>query len=81
MADATGGSVRRIGTSVTGALDLPNIVPVRQGANADGRGWVGLQTTNDSVLRSVSRVPLFAGFLGLGVLLLAFGATWYREGR
>ncbi|MCO6393365.1 hypothetical protein GTW25_20300 [Aliihoeflea aestuarii] len=81
LADATGGSVRRIGTSLTGALDLPNIVPVRQGANADGRGWVGLQTTNDTVLRSVSRVPLFAGFLGLGVLLLAFGATWYREGR
>jgi uncharacterized membrane protein len=29
----------------------------------------------------VQRVPLFAGFLGLGVLLLAFGAMWYREGR
>jgi hypothetical protein len=33
------------------------------------------------VLKSVSRVPLFGGFLGLGLLLLAFGSMWYREGR
>lgn len=81
VAEASGGTVRRIGAGLTGALDLPNIVPIRPGANADGRGWVGLQTTNDSVLRSVSRVPLFAGFFGLALLLFAFGATWYREGR
>jgi hypothetical protein len=81
IAQASGGTVRRIEAGLTGALDLPNIVPVRPGANADGRGWVGLQTTNDSVLRSVSRVPLFAGFFGLALLLFAFGATWYREGR
>jgi hypothetical protein len=81
VADASGGTVRRIEAGLTGALDLPNIVPIRPGADADGRGWVGLQTTNDSVLRSVSRVPLFAGFFGLALLLFAFGATWYREGR
>ncbi|MBL0934914.1 MAG: hypothetical protein IBJ07_09200 [Rhizobiaceae bacterium] len=81
VADASGGTVRRIEAGMTGALDLPNIVPIRPGADANGRGWVGLQTTNDSVLRSVSRVPLFAGFFGLALLLFAFGATWYREGR
>jgi len=26
-------------------------------------------------------VPLFGGFLGLGLLLLALGSMWYREGR
>jgi hypothetical protein len=81
VADASSGTVRRIEAGLTGALDLPNIVPIRPGSDADGRGWVGLQTTNDSVLRSVSRVPLFAGFFGLALLLFAFGATWYREGR
>jgi hypothetical protein len=40
-----------------------------------------LRTTDDSVLKAVSRVPLFGGFLGLGLLLLAMGAMWYREGR
>jgi len=81
VAEASRGSVRRIASGVTG-LSLPNIVPVRANATvASGRDWIGLRTTNDSILRSVQRVPLFAGFLGLGVLLLAFGAMWYREGR
>jgi hypothetical protein len=81
VAEASGGSVRRLTAGLTG-IDLPNIVPVRNTAStAAGRDWIGLRTTNDSVLRSVRRVPLFAGFFGLGLLLLAFGAMWYREGR
>jgi hypothetical protein len=63
------------------AVALPSIVPVRGQADAAGRDWIGLRTTNDSVLKSVSRVPLFGGFFGLGLLLLALGSTWYREGR
>lgn len=78
-AEASGGSVRRI-ASLTG-VSLPGIVPVRSSANASGNDWIGLKTTDDSVLKSVSRVPLFGGFFGLGVLLLALGSMWYREGR
>ncbi|MDQ2632584.1 MAG: hypothetical protein M3Y78_02485 [Pseudomonadota bacterium] len=78
-AEASGGSVRRI-ASLTG-VSLPGIVPVRGSANASGNDWIGLRTTDDSVLKSVSRVPLFGGFFGLGVLLLALGSMWYREGR
>jgi hypothetical protein len=78
-AEASGGSVRRI-ASLTG-VSLPGIVPVRGSANASGNDWIGLKTTDDSVLKSVSRVPLFGGFFGLGVLLLALGSMWYREGR
>ncbi len=78
-AEATGGSVRRI-ASLTG-VSLPGIVPVRGSANASGNDWIGLKTTDDSVLKSVSRVPLFGGFFGLGLLLLALGSMWYREGR
>ncbi len=81
VAEATGGTVSRIATSLTGAVSLPGIVAVRDGAQTAGRDWIGLRTTNDSVLRSVSRVPLFAGFFGLALLLLALGSTWYREGR
>jgi hypothetical protein len=79
VATETGGSVRRLEDG--GSFTLPAIVPVRVGAEASGQGWIGLRTTNDSVLRSVSRVPLFSGFLGLGVLLLAIGTMWFREGR
>jgi hypothetical protein len=85
-AEATGGSVRRLAPSQLSAaagqtVSLPSIIPVRAAGEASGRDWIGLRTTDDSVLKSVSRVPLFGGFLGLGLLLLALGSMWYREGR
>lgn len=83
-AEATNGGTRRLAsTTLTGAstIELPNIVPVRSGANASGNDWIGFNTTNDSVLKSVSRVPMFGGFLGLSLLLFALGSMWYREGR
>ncbi len=85
-AEATGGSVRRLASpsasgNQPGPVVLPSIVPVRASADAAGADWIGLRTTDDSVLKAVSRVPLFGGFLGLGLLLLAMGSMWYREGR
>ncbi len=85
-AEATGGSVRRLASPSAsgdqlGPVVLPSIVPVRASADAAGADWIGLRTTDDSVLKAVSRVPLFGGFLGLGLLLLAMGSMWYREGR
>ncbi|RWM21021.1 MAG: hypothetical protein E5X53_04715 [Mesorhizobium sp.] len=85
-AEATGGSVRRLAPSsalgnLTGGVTLPSVVPVRSTGAASGNDWIGLRTTDDSVLKAVSRVPLFGGFLGLGLLLLALGSMWYREGR
>jgi len=79
MRKKTGGSARRLAEG--SAIAVPSIVPVRGNAEAAGRDWIGLKTTDDSVLKSVSRVPLFAGFFGLGLLLVALGAMWYREGR
>ncbi|QDZ02085.1 hypothetical protein FQ775_17805 [Nitratireductor mangrovi] len=80
LAEETGGSVRRL-AGFAGRLALPGIVPVRSSGDASGRDWIGLRTTSDSILKSVNRVPLFAGFFGLALLLLAFSAMWYREGR
>ncbi|WP_062203810.1 hypothetical protein [Aureimonas sp. AU12] len=80
LAEATGGSVRRL-AEATGGIEVPRIVPVSGRADAEGRDWIGLKTTDETVLRGVERTPLFAGFLGLAVLLFALSATWYREGR
>ena len=80
LSDATRGSVRRVADG-DGELSVPRVVPVSGRANADGRDWIGLKTTDETVLRGVDRTPLFAGFLGLAVLLMALSATWYREGR
>ncbi|MCK9551396.1 hypothetical protein, partial [Aquamicrobium sp.] len=81
VAEAVGGSVRRLAGSDPAGVDLPSVVPVRPSAQASGNDWIGLRNTEDSVLKSVSSVPLFGGFLGLGLLLLALGGMWYREGR
>jgi hypothetical protein len=79
VAAASGGSVRRLAGA--GGISAPGIVPVRHSGEAAGRDWIGLRTTSDSLLKAVNRVPLFGGFIGLGLLLLALGSTWYREGR
>lgn len=81
-AEVVGGSVRRLASaSLTGGIAVPSVVPVRGGGEAAGNDWIGFRTTDDSVLKAVSQVPLFGGFLGLGLLLLALGSMWYREGR
>ncbi|MAU96395.1 MAG: hypothetical protein CMP81_10990 [Fulvimarina sp.] len=81
MSEATRGSARRIGTEGSSEVTVPRIVPISGRADGDGRDWIGLKTTDETILRGVDRTPLFAGFLGLAVLLLALSATWYREGR
>ncbi|MCW4113776.1 hypothetical protein NPA31_002210 [Aurantimonas sp. MSK8Z-1] len=80
VAEASRGSVRRL-AGAEGDITVPRIVPVNGRADADGRDWIGLKTTDETVLRGVDRTPLFAGFLGLALLLLALSATWWREGR
>ncbi|MGO8308690.1 hypothetical protein ACC860_37055, partial [Rhizobium ruizarguesonis] len=37
--------------------------------------------TSETVLKGVNTLPLFASFAGVGILLFAFGAMWWREGR
>jgi hypothetical protein len=80
VADATGGLIKRMADS-SGELTLPRIVPVRSRGTLSGSDWIGIRMTEASVLRGVDRLPLFAGFLGLALLLGTLAATWYREGR
>ncbi|MEO8667840.1 MAG: hypothetical protein ABI399_04940, partial [Bauldia sp.] len=80
LAKATGGRIARMATP-DGTLTLPRIVPVRPGGVTAGNDWIGIRMTEASVLKGVGRLPLFAGLLGLALLLGAFAATWYREGR
>jgi hypothetical protein len=79
LAQATGGDVRRI---VDGSsIELPRIVPVRASSVFHGDGWMGVKMRDASVVRGVGVLPMFAGLIGLLLLLGAFAATWLREGR
>ncbi len=76
----TGGLIKRMGRD-NPERSLPRIVPVRGSGATVGSNWMGLRTTNASVLKGITRLPLLAGFLGLGILLLVFAGMWAREGR
>jgi hypothetical protein len=79
LAQATGGDARRV---VDGSsIDLPRIVPVRASGVFHGDGWLGVKMRDASVVKGVGVLPLFAGLIGLLLLLGAFAATWLREGR
>ena len=79
LAQATGGDARRI---VDGSsLDMPRIVPVRASSIFRGDGWLGVKMRDASVVKGVGVLPMFAGIIGLLLLLGAFAATWLREGR
>ena len=79
LAQATGGDARRV---VDGSsIDLPRIVAVRASSIFRGDGWLGVKMRDASVVRGVGVLPIFAGLIGLLLLLGAFAATWLREGR
>ncbi|MCI5074383.1 hypothetical protein [Oricola sp.] len=80
VTDASGGSIRRL-LATSGALRVPNILPVRANAGASGTDWIGLRTTDETELLGVTRYSLFSGFLGLALLLMVLAGTWVREGR
>jgi len=77
---ATGGNARRIGTSGS-SVDMPRVLPVRSADTFQGSDWIGLKMRDASVIRGIGVLPIFAGLLGLLLLIGSLAATWAREGR
>jgi hypothetical protein len=79
VAEATGGSVRRIASN--GGVAIPRVSAVSARAPAAGRDWMGLRRSEATLLKSVDQLPLLGGLLGLAVLVGSFAGLWYREAR
>lgn len=79
LAEATGGSSRRIGQDNGPAVNVPRIVPVRSGASFAGADWIGLRISDSGIVRGVSISPLFIGLIGLALLFGALVAGWLGE--
>ncbi len=62
-------------------LDIPRILGVRSTDTYKGDDWLGLKMRDASVVRGIGVLPLFAGMLGLLLLIGSLAATWLREGR
>ena len=80
LAEATGGTVRRLASGSGGDVSVPNIVAMHAGLNYGGSGYIGVKRTESSVIVGVASMPLAIGFLGLAALLGALVLAWWREG-
>ncbi len=79
LAAATGGDSRRLDAGH--GFVVPRILAVRSGDTFAGNDWIGLKMRDASVVRGIGVLPVFAGFLGLLLLLGTLAGTWAREGR
>jgi hypothetical protein len=79
IAAATGGDSRRLDDG--NGLDVPRVLAVRSGDTYNGDDWIGLKMRDASVVRGIGVLPVFAGLLGLLLLLGSLAGTWAREGR
>jgi hypothetical protein len=79
IAAATGGDARRLDDGR--GLDVPRVLAVRSGDTYKGDDWIGLKMREASVVRGIGVLPVFAGLLGLLLLLGSLAGTWAREGR
>src|SRR5947208_387676 len=76
---ATGGDARRVADA--SGVTVPRVLPVRSSETFKGEDWIGLKMRDASVVRGIGVLPMFAGVLGLLLLLASVAATWLREGR
>ena len=60
---------------------LPRIVAIRSSDAFHGDDWIGLKMRDASVVRGIGVLPMFAGLLGLLLLVGSLALTWAREGR
>jgi hypothetical protein len=79
LAAATGGNARRL--TETSGVTLPRILAVRSTGVFQGDDWIGLKLRDASVVRGIGVLPVFAGFIGLLLLIGSLALTWAREGR
>ncbi len=79
LAAATGGDARRLMDG--DKLIVPRVVPVRSSTTLKGEDWIGVKMRDASVVRGIGVLPIFAGLIGLLLLIGALAATWAREGR
>ena len=79
LTNATGGDSRRLADGTS--LDVPRVVPVRTSSTFKGDDWIGLKMRDQSVVRGIGVLPVFAGLIGLLLLVGSLAVTWAREGR
>jgi len=81
LAEATGGTVRRIGNADNSEISLPRLVAIGESPVYGGAGYAAIKRNGASEVKGVGVMPLAIGFLGLAALLGSLTAAWLFEGR
>ena len=80
LAEATGGTIRRIAAGSGGdAIAMPRIVSLNPAPSYGGSDYIGVKRTGSTELLGASSTSLATGFLGLAALLGAVIGAWLRE--
>jgi hypothetical protein len=79
LVNATGGDAVRVEDG--SGVHLPRIVAVRSSDTFKGDDWMGVRVRESSVVRGIGVLPVFAGLIGLLLLVGSLAMTWMREGR
>lgn len=80
VVDETHGLMKRLDNG-RGGISIPDIIPVRGQVRSNDGQRIAIRMTDETVLKGINTLPLFAGFGGLAMLLFAVSAMWWREGR
>ena len=81
LAEATGGTVRRIADGIDGSVTLPRILEMRDSPIYGGSDYAAIRRTGASEVKGIGLAPLAIGFVGLVILLGSLLAAWLYEGR
>ena len=81
LAEATGGSVRRVADRPDDVPRVPSVVTLSGGSRFSGADFIAIRSTESSVVTGVGVTPIFLGFIGLLLLALSLLAAWLGEAR
>ncbi len=81
LAEASGGTVRRISSGKGDTIELPRLVSMREANVYGGSDYIGIKRTGASIVTGVGVAPLALGFVGLLLLLGSVIAGWLAESR
>ncbi len=81
LAEATGGTARRLANGGADSVSMPRVVELRDANRYGGSDWIGIRQTGASTLVGVEIAPLGLGLWAMLALVGAVVAAWAWEGR
>jgi hypothetical protein len=79
IAEATGGTTRRLSASADDAITMPRVVGLRSSPSYGGVDYIGIKRTGSTELIGARSTSLASGFFGLALLLGIVTLAWVNE--